>query len=395
VVTGEALRRAAELVNGHRWTAERARTILGAAMQSPSIPTVDLADLTSSDAAARERACSAIREGFGVYGLVYVKSHGVSDTTSLYDRFQALCARSNAEKERYNRGDLWYQRGWTPPNTEKAVVASGQPDFKECWFAAPMATDPEMAAQYPELFPENVWPSGDDEYPELYLRTGRELHAAGLALLRGCALALGLGEDALTGACEGGAHVFRMLRYLPLSSEQTKQKILWGEEHTDFNLLTLLPGGRFHAPDGSVAKAPDDGSGLYLRTRPTAEHPEGQLVRGTAPAGCIVAQVGQQLEILTGGTFLATPHVITAPHTPGWSRLSAAHFVHLHANQVVFPLPPFRTAETVKAYSPPVLAGTYSIKTLVDIGLAPPSALNKLGYRHYDRLATIRQAESS
>jgi hypothetical protein len=44
----------------------------------------------------------------------------------------------------------------------------------------------------------------------------------------------------------------------------------------------------------------------------------------------------------------------------------------------------------VRAYSPPVLAGTYSIKTLVDIGLAPPSALDKLGYRHYERLATIR-----
>jgi hypothetical protein len=37
-------------------------------------------------------------------------------------------------------------------------------------------------------------------------------------------------------------------------------------------------------------------------------------------------------------------------------------------------------------YAPPVLAGTYDIKTLVDIGLAPAGALDKLGYRHYDRL---------
>ena len=135
------------------------------------------------------------------------------------------------------------------------------------------------------------------------------------------------------------------------------------------------------------------GSGLYLRTRPTPEHPEGQLVRGTAPAGCIVSQVGQQLEILTGGTFLATPHVITAPHTPGWSRLSAAHFVHLHSHQLLFPLPKFRSDATIRAYSPPVLAGTYGIKTLVDIGLAPASALDKLGYRHYDRLQAIHRQE--
>lgn len=358
---------------------------------SLSIPTVDLADLDRPD--AREAALEAIRVGFGTYGLVYVKSHGVSNVSPLFDRFQSFCARSTEEKQQYNRNDLWYQRGWTPPNTEKAVVASGQPDFKECWFAAPEPMDAELKAQFPEICCDNVWPSAPDDFSEDYVARGRELHRAGLALLRGAALALGLPETQFTSVAEGGAHVFRLLRYLPLTAEQTKQKILWGEEHTDFNLLTLLPGGRFQDPSGAPAKAPDDGSGLYLRTRPSAEHPEGQLVRGTAPAGCIVAQVGQMLEILTGGTFLATPHVITPPHTPGWSRMSAAHFVHVHPHTMLFPLPAFRDARAIEAYSPPVLAGTYAIKTLVDIGLAPPSALSKLGYRHYDRLASIRAAE--
>ena len=360
----------------------------------PAIPTVDLRDLAGSDPEAKARAAEALRLGFGEYGLVYVKGHGVGDVGPLYDRFDRFAARPLEEKQAFNRSDLWYQRGWTPPNTEKAVVATGQPDFKECWFAAPEALPRELAAQYPEIFADNVWPEGDDDFVERTMRAGHELHLAGLALLRGCALALGLSEDTLTSRSEGGAHVFRILRYLPLTPEQTKQKILWGEEHTDFNLLTLLPGGRFHDPDGKVAPAPDAGSGLYLRTRPTAEHPEGRMVRGTAPAGCIVAQVGQQLEILSGGAFLATPHVITAPHTPGWSRFSAAHFVHLNAHETVFPLETLRTDENIRAYSPPVLAGTYAIKTLVDIGLAPPSALSKLGYRHYDRLATIRSREA-
>ncbi|MDQ3037385.1 MAG: isopenicillin N synthase family oxygenase [Myxococcota bacterium] len=360
----------------------------------PSIPTVDLADLESAEPAAKERAVTALREAFGVYGLVYVKGHGVGEVGALFDRFLAFTARDASEKQRFNRSDLWYQRGWTPPDTEKAVVASGQPDFKECWFAAPEPLEPELAAQYPEICAENVWPEGDEEFASRTMQVGHALHVAGRALLRGCALALGLQEDTFTSRCEGGPHVFRLLRYLPLTAEQTTQRVVWGEEHTDFNVLTLLPGGRFHDPDGNVAAAPDGASGLYLRTRPTAEHPEGRLVRGAAPPGCIVAQVGQQLEILSGGTFLATPHVITAPSTPGWSRLSAAHFVHLHSHQTVFPLPELRTPESVRAYSPPVLAGTYSIKTLVDIGLAPPSAIAKLGYRHYDRLATIRARES-
>jgi hypothetical protein len=40
-----------------------------------------------------------------------------------------------------------------------------------------------------------------------------------------------------------------------------------------------------------------------------------------------------------------------------------------------------------------VLAGTYAIKTLVDLGLAPPSALDTLGFRHDARLAAQRAGD--
>ncbi|MCS6900858.1 MAG: 2-oxoglutarate and iron-dependent oxygenase domain-containing protein [Myxococcales bacterium] len=359
----------------------------------PSIPTVDLEDIASHEPARVEQASAAIREALGTYGLIYLRNHGINtvDLDRFYDAFRAFVARPEEQKRPYGRVDLWFQRGWTPPNTEIAVASSGQPDFKECYFAAPVEVDPRVAAQYPELYPENIWP--DDEpagFREGYLALGKALHRAGLALLRGAAMALGLPDDTFTRMVEGGPHVTRALNYLPLSPDQVNKGILWGEEHTDFNLLTLLPGGRFYNPEGKPAGPPDDKSGLYLRTRANAEHPQGRMVRGIAPEGCIVAQVGQQLEILTGGVFLATPHVITAPGVPGWTRISSAHFIHLQSNQFLFPLEKFQTPETIRNYSPPVLAGTYAIKTLVDIGLAPKEALDKLGYRHYDRLDAMR-----
>jgi isopenicillin N synthase-like dioxygenase len=361
------------------------------------IPTCDLEDLQSTDPARVAAASSAIREGFGRFGLVYVKNHGV-DAVALdrfYDSFRAFVALPETTKAPYGRGDLWYQRGWTPPNTEVAVASGGQPDFKECFFVAPYDNDKDLEAQYPELYPPNVWPTETDaEFREGYIRLGRALHEAGLRLLEGAARALELAPDAFTGLLENGPHVTRVLNYLPLAEGQLDQGILWGEEHTDFNLLTLLPGGRFFDPAGAPAAAPDSKSGLFLRTRATAENPAGTLVRGAAPPGCITVQVGQQLEILTGGEFLATPHVITAPGTAGWTRLSSAHFMHLQSNQVLYPLGRFRTPTAMRNYGPPVLAGTYSIKTLVDIGLAPKTALEKLGYRHYDRLDTQR-AETS
>lgn len=358
----------------------------------PNIPTVDLADLVHHDRAVRTAAAALIKEGFATYGLLYVTNHGVDmeRCERLYARFVELTDQPREIKERLGRSDLWFQRGWTPPNTERAVVAGGQPDFKECYFAAPMPLDPECRLEYPEIYADNVWPEGAEELIDDYLTVGYELHEAGLALLQGVAMALGLPQKTFDHKLEGGAHVFRLLRYLPLTPEQIEAKVLWGEEHTDFNVLTLLPGGRFLDPEGKPCARPDDASGLYLRTRPTREHPNGVMVRGRPIEGCIVAQVGQELEILTGGQMLATPHVITAPKTPGYTRVSAAHFLHLHAHQIVSPLERFRTEEAVRAYSPPVLAGTYSIKTLVDIGLAPRSALEKLGYRHYGRLAELR-----
>jgi isopenicillin N synthase-like dioxygenase len=362
-----------------------------------NIPTVDLADLASDDPARIERGVAALREAFGVFGLVYVKNHGI-DAQALerfYDAFGAFIARPEAAKRPYGRADIWYQRGWTPPNTEVAVASNGQPDFKECYFVAPYPTDETSALEFPQLYPENVWPTEPPPYfQEGFLSLGRALHEAGLKLLRGSAVALGLPETALTDLCQRGPHVTRALQYLPLKASQVNTGIVWGEEHTDFNLLTLLPGGRFLDPQARPAPGPDDKSGLYLRTRATPKDPKGQMVRGTPPAGCIVAQVGQQLEILTGGTFLATPHVITAPGVPGWQRQSTAHFMHVHTSTVLFPLAKFRTPEAIRNYAPPVLAGTYDIKTLVDIGLAPANAIDQLGYRHYDRLNRMR-AEGS
>lgn len=362
---------------------------------SERIPTIDLSDVLSNEPARLEIAAKAVREAFGTYGLIYIKNHSV-DTKALerlYALFKNFTQKPEGEKHKYARADLWYQRGWTPPNTEVAVAAQGQPDFKECWFAAPLDVDANAADQYPALYPENIWPEGDDEFKERYLALGRQLHESGAILLRAAALALDLPADAFTKLIGGAPHVTRVLNYLPLTDAQVNTDIVWGEEHTDFNLLTLLPGGRFYDPANAPSARPDDKSGLYLRTRATEGAPNGHKVRGNVPEGCIIAQVGQQLEILTGGAYLATPHVITAPGVPGYSRMSSAHFIHMHSNEVLFPMEKFRTRETVRAYSPPVLAGTYGIKTLVDIGLAPKSALDSLGYRHYDRLDTMRAAE--
>ena len=369
------------------------------------VPTVDLADLRSPRLEDQHRAQAALTRGFGHFGLVYVKNASLAseDLESFYRSYLEFTARPLAEKEALSGDDIWYQRGWTPPNTEQAVVAGGQPDFKECYFAAPEPLDELAKQMYPQIYAPNRWPSGFDgaeEFREKYMMIGHELHEVGLALLRGCATALGLKPFVFEAMAHGGPHVTRALRYLPVSDAQISEGVVWGEEHTDFNLLTVLPGGRFLNPETLVGSEgipsfcpPPEHStaGLYLRTRPTEAFPRGEMVRGKPPPGCMVAQVGQMLEILTGGRYMATPHVIKA--TSGFERCSMAHFCHVHATQMLFPLKEFADAEAIEAYSPPVLAGTYGLKTLYDIGLTPKTALGQLGYRNYDILSAARAAE--
>ncbi len=360
------------------------------------VPVVEHSDLTSADPAARRRAGDAVKRGFSELGLVYVQGAPIAlpEVHALYDSFLQVLERPTAEKARWGGPDLWYQRGWTPPNTEVSVQGGGQPDFKECYFAAPEPLDAVAAAQWAEIMCPNVWPDGAADFARRMVDVGHALHGVGLGLLRAAEVALDLPPDTLRAPCTGAPHVTRLLKYLPLDAGQVAQRerVLWGEEHTDFNLLTLLPGGRFYR-DGVGDVRPRDGGGLYLRTHPTAEHPTGQKVPGRPPAGCIVAQVGQQFEILTGGAFHATPHGIVAPDEPGFVRTSVAHFVHVHPNTILTPHPSLRGAAHGQ-YDPPVLAGTYATKTLVDIGLAPKAVLDRMGYRHYDRLRAIRAREA-
>ena len=360
---------------------------------SLNVPVVDLELISIADT----EQLNKLAVGLGELGLIHIENHGIDPDAlaRFYDVFDLFCRLHEEEKQTLSKDEIWFQRGWTPPDTERAVIAGGQPDFKECYFIAPEAADEAIKAEYPQIFAENVWPSfsASEDFKATYLKIGRRLHEVGLVLLEGVAKALDLAPVTFTERVKGGAHVTRALHYLPLAESQVGSDVRWGEEHTDFNLLTLLPGGRFYYDDGTPYQ-PKGISGLYLRARGDDEYPQGRRVRGSAPKGCIIAQVGQQLEILTGGRLLATPHEILPPHEAGVHRSSMAHFIHSHPHQVLTPLGPFRTQEAIRAYSPPVLAGNYSLKTLVDIGLAPREELNKLGYRHYRRLEEQRAATS-
>ena len=179
-------------------------------MSLPNIPIVSLDDIRSNDPIRQARATQALKLGFGTFGLVYVSDHDVTPAQQdrFYTAFQRFTSRPTSVKERYARADLWYQRGWTPPNTEKAVASGGsRPDFKECWFAAPIDYDKIAMMIHPELYAPNVWPNDDDDFRDVYMEMGRLCHAVGETLLRGVAQSYNLDDaDAFTKLVHGVPH---------------------------------------------------------------------------------------------------------------------------------------------------------------------------------------------
>ena len=92
-----------------------------------------------------------------------------------------------------------------------------------------------------------------------------------------------------------------------------------GREHTDFNLSPCRRAGGFPDPAGKRCPPPDPGAGLPP-TRPTPEHPAGQMVHGKPLRDASSRRWAAARDPFTGGTFQATPHVITAPKTRATSR---------------------------------------------------------------------------
>ena len=138
----------------------------------------------------------------------------------------------------------------------------------------------------------------------------------------------------------------RAIHYPPVTPDMVGN-VVWGCMHTDINLVTVLP--------------PSTRSGLRIRRR------DGQWIPGAAPADCVIVQVADMLDYLTGGELMSAAHEVKAPDQPTTEgRISAAHFMHARSD---VKLEPKVQGPDAAAY-PPITAGELLLKRLRAIGLA-------------------------
>ena len=287
------------------------------------IPLVDIAPLLSDDLEARKAVAREMEKAASEVGFLYVTGHGIAPELieNLQAKAAAFFALPEDVKKRYYIGNSRAHRGYVPMGEENFYSGDvPSVDKKEAFDLSVELPedDPDHVIGYRMLGP-NQWPA---DMPEMrrdvyaYYEAAMEL---GRTLFRGFALGLDLPEDYFEQWLTKPPSQLRMVHY---PADPSRADAEWGiSAHTDFECFTIL---HVTAPGLEVMNA------------------AGEWIDAPPVEGAFVINIGDMLEALTNGRFIATPHRVR--NVPD-ERFSFPLFCALDYDTVVAPLPQFIDGE--------------------------------------------------
>lgn len=249
------------------------------------------------DFATRQLRKALERDGLAVFDDVGIDQDLIDLLGSEFDHF---FNRPLVEKRKFEDIENGHQRGYTPPRTEHA---RDQPpemaDLKEFWQEGP--------ANYLEL---GLLPNVVTDNP-VFDRARNAFHTALRAqvdvVLRVIAPILEVRPEWLVNYAAGGDDIVRFLRYFSLDGVDFPPGALRSSPHTDINLITMLM---------------TRGRGLVV------ENMEGKHVEIDVGPRQLVVQMGDMIDVLSGGRLPATRHWVENPNDRSVERTSIAMFNH-------------------------------------------------------------------
>ncbi|OBF59728.1 oxidoreductase [Mycobacterium sp. 852002-53434_SCH5985345] len=292
------------------------------------ITTLPVVDLRTSTAQLRR----GLREAAHEVGFFYLTGHGVPGELAgrLLPAARRLFALPQAEKDAVAMVHSPHFRGYTRMGGE---LTRGQVDWREQIDIGPERA-PIGAPGRPDylwLQGPNQWPAALPELPGIVDEWDAALSAVARTLLRHWAASLGSPPDVFDPAfAETPATLIKIVRY-PRSAA-TAQGV---GPHKDSGVLTLLlaePGSR----------------GLQVR-RPGTE----EWIDVPPADGAFVVNIGELLEVATGGYLRATEHRVNLEEQPT-DRISVPYFFNprLDARIPVLTLPPELRARAGRVTDP-------------------------------------------
>ncbi|TXT04882.1 hypothetical protein VHUM_03965 [Vanrija humicola] len=305
--------------------------------------------LVSDPASVHGAISAAFGSAPGALGAIFI--------TDLPPSFPALRARlfalsrvlgdlPESQRDALARPHTSYAFGWS----HGKEVMNGRPDTaKGSFYANPLLDVPDVSdaqrARYPEYYAGNVWPTGVaglEEFEEAFKALGGFVADVGLALARAC-------EEFAQLIADSKANKARLLHYYP-SAASAHADSLCGT-HLDHSLLTGLCSAMYLGADGTPVPPPSADAGLYIFPRGG-----GDAVQVRIPPDCLAFQMGEALELLTGGKLAATPHFVSGGSgADDVSRETFAFFLQPDVDDVIGP-----DGETFGQFTKRVLQRHYS-----------------------------------
>ncbi|SNS38882.1 Isopenicillin N synthase [Belliella buryatensis] len=276
------------------------------------IPSLDLADFTSGDAAKKAAFVEKLGQAYNNIGFAAIKNHGLSQELQekLYDIIKRYFQLPDEVKVKHEKPEIGYQRGYTGKGKEHAK-GRNTGDLKEFYHVGQELSDIPDNDPIKAEYPENVWPEELPEFKEIALETYKTLEAAGKNMLRAIALYLELPEDYFEDKVAYGNSILRQIHYFPITNpDEVPADAVRAAEHGDINLITLLMGA--------------SADGLQVLRR------DGKWIPITALPDQLVVNVGDMLERLTNKKLKSTIHRVVNPprELMNTSRFSIPFFMH-------------------------------------------------------------------
>lgn len=285
--------------------------------ETPTLPVIDIDPLIRGDFDARRGVAEAMGTACETTGFFYIQNHGIPQRIidAALEASRRFFQLPDAKKRAFARPPGRY-RGYIATMPFSEDLATGEAYLFEAFIAGGevSAQDPEVHASS-GLYAPNIWPSEPKGFREAIVSYWDAVSTLSRRLMRAFALALEQPEDALDGYFSKPLTNISLLHY-PARARGVAGADDNARAHYDTDALTILYPGEV----GGLQVLPADGAWLNADPR----------------AGCFIVNIGNMLELWSGGRFRSTMHRVHPP--AGRERYSIGYFANPNYDTVIRPL---------------------------------------------------------
>ncbi|MBO9446573.1 isopenicillin N synthase family oxygenase [Ruegeria sp. R14_0] len=281
-----------------------------------TIPTIDISPLHDTAHPDHGATVQQILDACTDIGFLSITGTGISLNTVDAVRAKARAIFDIDEQSKWDQAitrDNY--RGYIPMGFFTPNDGSGKADKYEGYKLHFETAQDHPVRQDCALYGPNLWPKETPEARNVILEYWAQLDCVTDLLLGALEIGLGLKPNVLKDAFVTPMTNMTLLHYPPQAPDEEGYGI---HPHKDTDALTII--------------APDPVGGLEVQTR------DGGWITPDCPPGGFVVNIGDMLELWSGGRLKSTPHRVF--NTSGKERYSFPYFAVPRHDVVVKPLLP-------------------------------------------------------